>query len=443
MLMLVIIASLLLPAEAAAQFSGFPSAGFTDGQVIAAADLRLSPSDDPRPTSVAWLPNDELLTITQQGGLFRGEGDSVVRLLNLSSEICSFDVSNEMGLLGLAVDPGFGASSGNIFVYYTDSKPGGGCGNRVSRFSLNLSNNAIGNEVVLIDNIAAPNGNHNGGDLQFGLDGLLYISVGDGGKDLRTNAPGDQNGNARRLDLLNGKILRITPDGGIPAGNPFRGAGTGRCAGSGSLERQGGRVEAEGKNKKQKRRAKQRKRQKRKNRNRIPATVCQEIFATGLRNPYRIAFDPTDATGPQRFFINDVGGDGFEEINDGQAGVDYGWNLREGLCPIDGIGNNCSGSNQFVDPVFAYRTGGSTQPFAGCRTITGGAFAPGGDWPADYLFADLGCGGLFAMTVDGSDIDVHEFASGEGATHLAFGPDGDLYYTTFSNGGEVRKIVAP
>lgn len=433
---LAVIFGLLFPVEATAEFTTLPE-DFADQLVVSAANLRLDDNDVPRPTAIAWLPGADLLVITQQGGVFRAdEGGGAVALLDLRPEgVCSMSVNNEMGLLGVAIDPDFGANS-HVFLYYTDRKGNDRCANRVSRFTLE-SGNALVDEDVLIDNIAAPNGNHNGGDLQFGNDDLLYISVGDGGQDLRNGATQDGNRNARRLDLLNGKILRITSDGAIPEDNPFRGPGTARCSATGSLERQGQRVEAEKKTKKQKRKARKRKRKNR--RDREPATVCREIFSTGLRNPYRIAFDPNDS---ERFYINDVGGSGFEEVNEGAAGADYGWNLREGLCRINDFGN-CSPTRGFTDPVFAYRRDGAP-PFDGCRSITGGAFVPNDtSWPGlgdTYLFADLFCNRIFALAGEGAGSTVDVFAAGGGASHLAFGPDGSLYYTAIFS-GEIRRIA--
>ena len=287
-----------------------------------------------------------------------------------------------------------------------------------------------------IDNIPAPGGNHNGGDLHFGLDGLLYVSVGDGGEDLDTGQGQNNNGNARRLDLLNGKILRIESDGDVPASNPFQGAGTASCAATGMSPQ--------------------------------PGDKCQEILATGLRNPFRIALDPDDDNGQQRLHINDVGGGAWEEIDvldDGDAGADYGWNVREGPCKVGSL-TDCPPANQFEEPIFAYRHDG------GCDTITGGAFVPdGGNWPDQfdnaYIYADFGCNTLFLLDEDGSqrvnaekkskhhrhhkkkkrkrknkqteNPQVTEFGTGTTAVHLAFGPDGDLYYTSFFD-GEVRKI---
>jgi glucose/arabinose dehydrogenase len=206
LLILVVVLGLLLPAQAVAEFS-VPT-GFIDQPVVGGV---------PAPTAIDWLPSGELLIATQGGVLYRWNGASAAQpILNLSGAICS---GFEMGLLGLAVDPAF---SGNRFIYlYYTHKKGGGCeaanrANRVSRFPVG-ANGSIGTERVLIDNIAAPGGNHNAGDLQFDRNGLLYISVGDGGSTPDT---------ARRLDTLNGKILRIDRNGGIPAGNPHTGAGT-------------------------------------------------------------------------------------------------------------------------------------------------------------------------------------------------------------------------
>ncbi len=163
---------------------------------------------------------------------------------------------------------------------------------------------------------------------------------------------------------------------------------------------------------------------------------CQEIYATGLRNPFRIAFDPDGASG-QQFFINDVGGGAWEAIDAGAPGADYGWNIREGPC-LRGSTTNCPQPSGFVEPIHAY------QHQTGCRTITGGAFVPNGtNWPAerqdDYLFADMACETIFAMDVGSRS--VSRFATGSGAIHLSFGIDGLLYYTTYEGGGQVRRIV--
>jgi glucose/arabinose dehydrogenase len=441
-IVLIVILGLLLPTESLAQFSDLPQ-GFNDDPV--AEDLG-------RPTAFDWLPNGDLLIAAQHGTLFRQSGDDpAVPILDLDvgpNGICSFDDANEMGLLGLAVDPDFGNEPGHIFLYYTDRKADGRCANRVSRFTID-DGGSLGNERVLIDNIPAPGGNHNGGDLQFDRNDLLYISVGDGGQDLRDPArTQEDNGNARRLDILNGKILRIQRNGGIPSGNPFTGSGTRRCSGAPVLDGESAGAKAENK-KKDRRKKKKKRRRQRRNRS---GPVCQEIFATGLRNPFRIAFDPNDNNGPQRFFINDVGTSAWEEIDEGQAGADYGWNVREGPCSVGSI-SNCQPDNRFEEPRFAYRLQQQKEPFDGCRTITGGAFVPDeAEWASFngvYLFADFRCGKIFILSDEDPGDPTGVFASGlplfQGATHLAIGPAPEfaLYYTTFDGGGQVRKLVPP
>jgi glucose/arabinose dehydrogenase len=420
---LTIALGLILPSDAAAAVT-VPT-GFVDQPFASIPGL---------PIAFDWLPDGDLLVTEQTGKLFRVSSDGEdVTDLQLPIDVCS---ENERGLLGVAVDPHFGSTS-NIFLYYTHDT-GIGCANRVSRFTLG-SDDSVGSEKVFIDNIPSPASNHNGGDLQFDKNGLLYISVGDGGADLVNGRTQDGNGNARRLDLLNGKILRIDSDGGIPSGNPFRGKGTVRCNETGMAAAS---VAAAGKHRGRHRHG-GKKRHGHKGKpdgNRGP--ICQEIFATGLRNPFRFAFDPNDATGAQRFYINDVGEVTWEEVDQGKAGADYGWNVREGPCPT-GKTTGCSPDRRFTDPIFAYSRQ-DDPPFNDCRTITGGAFVPdGAGWGAfegDYLFADFGCTRLFALRGSGANASASQFGAGTAAVHLAFGPDGDLYYTTFDGGGQVRKI---
>jgi glucose/arabinose dehydrogenase len=393
-----------------------------------------------------------MLITSQDGRLYLASatGQNVTDL-NLPIDACT---DGERGLLGVAVDPDFGSPSGDsdfVYLYYTRAT-GDGCANRVSRFPLR-ADDTLGQEQVLIDNIASPVPNHNAGDLHFGRDELLYISVGDGGQDLQTpENVQDRNGNARRLDILNGKILRIERDGGIPPSNPFTGDGTRRCNAGAATQRASKGVTAEARRhhnhkqkQKHKHKHKHRKRQRRDDHHGTPpGPVCQEIFATGLRNPFRFAFDPNDTAGAQRFFINDVGGSAWEEIDEGKAGADYGWNVREGPCQV-GRTANCSPNpdNRFARPIFAYDRG------AGCRTITGGAFVPDdapGWRPAydgAYLFADLGCATIFALRESPTGAVAEPFATGITAVHMAFGPDGALYCATYDDGGQVRKRVPP
>lgn len=379
------------------------------------------------PTAIAFLPDGRMLVTSQNGVIRILDGTTLLSTpaLDLRSRVCS---ASERGLLGIAVDPGF-ESNRRIYVFYTH--PGNGsCGggslagpwNRVSRFT--FANNTTINpasELVLLDGIWSYGGNHNAGDLAIGGDGMLYVSTGDGGTDYGGSGSGGANDAARERHHLLGKILRIGLDGSVAGGNPFTGPGTGRCN-TGPL--------AEGQ-------------------------VCREIFAWGLRNPFRIAFNPN--SGNSEFFINDVGQNTWEEIDVGQAGADYGWNVREGFC-ANGSTSACPPSNPtppgMTAPVFAYWHGAAipgTQT-SGCNSITGGAFVPNGAWPAEYddsyLFADYVCGAIFVLRRNGNTVTVADFArnlGGSSAVHLRFGPYASgqaLYYTTYANGGQIRRISA-
>jgi glucose/arabinose dehydrogenase len=362
------------------------------------------------PTALAFTPDGRLLITTQPGQLRIVSGGALLptAALNLAGSICT---NSERGLLGVAVDPSF-ASNGFIYVYYTFNSSSG-CVNRVSRFTLSSSNTVSrASELILINNIPSPAGNHNGGDVHVGRDGHLYVSVGDGGCDYRGDSGcAGANDAARDRHVLLGKILRITRTGGIPADNPFvEAAGAVRCnTGNGQ-----------------------------------PGQVCQETYAWGLRNPFRIAFDP-NATGT-RFFINDVGQNAWEEINEGRSGADYGWNVREGHC-ANGSTTNCGTPPAgMTNPIFDY---GRSD---GCASITGGAFVPNGAWPAayqgTYMFSDYVCGTIFRLTRQSNGTYTRtSFATalgGSSAVAMIFGPHNGsqaLYYTTYAGGGQVRRIA--
>src|SRR3954466_10277269 len=183
--MLVIIVGLMIPTDAAA-FA--PPAGFTDELVVGGVS---------QPTAIDWLPTGEMVIAAQVGILYRWNGTAAQPILDLTAVTCP---GGETGLLGVAVDPAFQTGERFVYLYYTH-RQGPDCeaanrANRVSRFPVDGSG-AVGNEQVLIDHLLATGGNHNAGDLQFDKQGLLYVSVGEAGNPT----------NARRLDLLNGKIL--------------------------------------------------------------------------------------------------------------------------------------------------------------------------------------------------------------------------------------------
>jgi hypothetical protein len=237
--------------------------------------------------------------------------------------------------------------------------------------------------------------------------------VGDGGCDYAGNSGcAGANDASRDRHVLLGKVLRITRDGGIPSTNPYTGTSSARCYLTGRTD---------------------------------PGKNCQETFAWGLRNPFRFAFDP-NATGT-RFFINDVGQNAWEEVDQGKAGADYAWNLCEGSHDNpDRAGSVGCTASPYTAPVHEYN-----HDTTSCASVTGGAFVPDGVWPAEYdssyLLGDYVCNKIFKLApVSGGGFTRTEFASGlsgGGPTAMTFGPHGSsqaLYYTTYANGGEVHRI---
>jgi glucose/arabinose dehydrogenase len=380
------------------------------------------------PTALTFTPDQRLLVTTQTGLLKVYENGSLRQdpALDLRGKVCS---NGERGLLGVALDPDF-ASNGYVYVYYTFNKFGV-CPvkdpanprnpvNRVSRFVMDGNTADPASEKVLINNIPSPNGNHNAGDLHFGKDGYLYVSVGDGGCDYaQPTKCQPENDASRDRNVLLGKILRLDPAGAtlqdrIPPGNPYTGPNSGICADDGRT---------------------------------TAGTNCRETFARGLRNPFRMAFDP-DAAGTS-FRIDDVGGANWEEINVGKKGADYGWNICEGRHDNDSRPGslNCS-APPLTPPIHEYNHN------TGCSSVTGGAFVPdGGSWPDNYdnayLFGDYVCGRIFALKPRaGGGFARTAFAYGlgqGGPVATAFGPyrgGTALYYTTYATGeGQVRRIA--
>lgn len=281
------------------------------------------------------------------------------------------DANGERGLLGVAFDPDF-ATNSHVYLYYTATSPA--IHNRVSRFTANGDVAVSGSEMVILelDNLGATN--HNGGALHFGDDGKLYVATGE-------NAVSS---NSQTLANPLGKILRINADGSIPTDNPFYSQATGNN---------------------------------------------RAIWVLGLRNPFTFAFQPLSG----RMFINDVGQNTYEEINDGIAGSNYGWPDSEGPTT----------NPNFRGPIYSYDHTGDNPN--GCA-ITGGAFYnPGVDqFPAEYVgtyfFADY-CGGWIYKLDPANGNAVSLFASGiPSPVDLQLGPDGSLYYLARGSGGIVYKI---
>ena len=284
----------------------------------------------------------------------------------------SVDPAGERGLLGIAFDPMF-ALNNFVYVYYT--VPSTPRHNRVSRFTANGDVAAPDSETVILelDNLTSAT-NHNGGAIHFGPDGKLYVAVGE-------NATPQ---NAQTLPNRLGKVLRINSDGSIPNGQ--------------SVLQPGHR---------------------------------RESIDLGVRPPQ--SFYVRVSTRHERMFINDVGQNTWEEINDGIAGSNYGWPATEGV----------TSNPAFRSPLFAYAHGGG--PTTGCA-IAGGAFYNplNVQFPANffgkYFFADL-CSG-WIRTFDPATGTAAGFASGiVQPVDLKVGADGSLYYLAINFGsGFVSRV---
>jgi glucose/arabinose dehydrogenase len=284
--------------------------------------------------------------------------------------------AGERGLLGMAFHPDF-VTNGWVYLYYTSGQ--GGPHNRISRFTAS-GDTAETLETVIVDLPGLSSAtNHNGGAIHFGPDGRLYVAVGD-------NASGS---NAPSLGSVFGKLLRFNDDGTIPSDNPFFSTATG---------------------------------------------LNRAIWARGLRNPYTFAFQP----GSGRIFINDVGQGTWEEVNEGGAGLNYGWPVTEGPTT----------NPSFTSPIFAYRhdTG-----FVRGEAIVGSAFynPSTSNFPSSYtgsyFFADF-VGGWIHRLDPAAGNGVSMFALIPGLqTDLQVGPDGALYSlaSTGGNWGVQRISFGP
>jgi glucose/arabinose dehydrogenase len=310
------------------------------------------------PTAMDFAPDGRLF-VCLQGGQLRVIKNGA--LLPTPFVTLTVDASGERGLLGVTFDPNF-ASNNFVYVYYT--VPGASAHNRLSRFTANGDVAAANSEVVLLDlNNLSSATNHNGGAIHFGPDGKLYVAVGE-------NANG---ANSQTLTNLLGKVLRISSDGTIPNDNPFFNTATGNN---------------------------------------------RAIWALGLRNPFTFAFQP----GTGRLFINDVGQNTWEEINDGIAGSNYGWPSTEGP----------TSNPNFRSPLFSYGHGSSST--TGCAIVGGGFYNPvTAQFPSNYIgkyfFADL-CSGWVRL-FDPSTNTAADFAAGiSQPVDLKVASDGSLYYAS-------------
>ena len=326
---------------------------------------------------------DERLFVVEQGG--------VIKIVDLNGVVNStpfldiqsiVNAGGERGLLGLAFHPEY-QTNGRFFVHYSNSSGD----TQISEFSVSTSNPDIANpnsEVMLLT-VSQPFSNHNGGTIAFGpQDGYLYIGLGDGG------GGGDTNNNAQNPTLLIGKLLRIDIDTqsggnnyGIPSDNPFI----------------------------------------------SDPNTRDEIWATGLRNPFRFTMDPETNS----IWIGDVGQNAREEVNRAslsQAGLNYGWRCYEGNAPYNTSG--CPDESELTFPVFDYSWNGG-------GSVIGG-YVYRGDLYADlqdvYVFGDID-GMISTLDIDDNYINQGQFPG----TWVAFGQDINKELYSVNLGGSIFKIA--
>jgi glucose/arabinose dehydrogenase len=296
--------------------------------------------------------------------------------IDISSRVAS---GGETGLLGMAFHPNFN-TNGQIFLHYT-RRTNGQLQSVISRFSSNRTVGDPASEQVLLA-YNQPFANHNAGSILFGRDGFLYITTGDGG------SGGDPQNNSQNLGNLLGKILRIDVNRaegglayGIPADNPFRNQANARA----------------------------------------------EIFAYGLRNPWKLTADRSNG----RMWIADVGQNNREEIDILERGANYGWRVAEGR-ECYNPANNCNRAG-LTEPIFDYGTSEG-------RSITGGYVYRGRKLPnlaGRYVYGDYVSGNIWSLDYN----ETSRTATNATLTRLigslsSFGEDeaGELYLLNYQAG---------
>ena len=359
-----------------------------------------------QPTAFAFKGAQIFVTEKASGQVRVVRPDGSLRPLPLLT--VNVSSQSERGLLGIALDPDF-ATNKLIYVYYTTG-PGalgytGSPKNRVSRFTFVSGTGTAIDETVIVDNIPSDAGNHNGGDIQFGFDGTLYVAVGDGG----TFHP-----DAQGLSTLRGKILRVYGDGTSPPDNPYRNQpGARRCG------RPTGPPPGTG--------------------------PCKEIYAYGFRNPFRFSLRETNSS----LIVGDVGEGTWEELDTLVSGGNYGWNTYEGPCLTN---VNCNPSTapypaELEYPIHFYNHGGAGETG---QTIIAGAFAENGStYPPPYLgayfYGDFSANWVHVLTMDANNAVTGQldFATLTQPVCFRNGPDGNVYVLSYGNGALSKYVFTP
>ena len=340
-----------------------------------------------QPVDISHAGDERLFVVERAGRIRVVEANGTVLttpFLDIDARVGSND--GEQGLLGLVFHPDY-ASNGYFYVNYTNNSGD----TRISRFQVgsgtpNQANPASELILLAVDQDFA---NHNGGDLNFGPDGYLYIGLGDGG------SSSDPNEHAQDLGSLLGKMLRLDVNAGspyaIPPDNPFTATVGARA----------------------------------------------EIWALGLRNPWRFSFDRL--TGD--LYIADVGQDDWEEVDfqaaSSPGGENYGWDCYEGNASFELAG--CGSPSNYIFPIHVYDHN------EGC-SITGGYVYRGSQYPAlggHYLFADFCSSKLWSLKRDGQgvwqttslgDVPLNPSSFGENV-------DGELFIAGYSNNGVIYRVT--
>lgn len=338
------------------------------------------------PVHLSAPPGDTRLFIVEQAGRIRivKNGQLLASpFLDITAKVRS---GGEQGLLSVAFDPVYGVA-GYFYVYYTSQPNGDIVVERYGGIPGSDVANPTGTSVIAIPHPGATN--HNGGLVAFGPDGMLYLATGDGG------GGGDPNGNGQNLNVLLGKLLRLDVSRLpyiIPPSNPY----------VGQANRRG------------------------------------EIWAYGLRNPWRFAFDRGAA--PATLYIADVGQNRYEEIHVAAAtaaGLNYGWNVMEGLHCYPS-GDACSRTGLQVAAVEYDHAGG------GC-SITGGHVYRGSAIPevvGEYFYSDYCSGFLASMSGSaGAGFSTRTWTVPDVGNVTSFGEDAARELYVLSASGTVYRIV--
>lgn len=351
-------------------------------RVLVPVELQPIVTGIPQPTDLAPIPGhaDRLVVLSKPGTAYLATpGGPATPWFTIDVETAS-----ELGLLGITFHPRF-AENGRFYVDATP-KLDGRLATRVTRWHVDPVTLVGPTLEGLILEVEQPYANHNGGQIAFGPDGALYIALGDGGyRD-------DPQGNGQNLGSLLGKILRIDVDGGdpyrIPPDNPFV-----------------GRAGARG-----------------------------EIWAWGLRNPWRFTFDPEG-----RMLVGDVGQNRLEEIDLVAKGDNLGWRIREGEVCFDPP--TACPETDLVDPIWSYgRTEGAS--------VTGGVVSTArGPLAGLYVFGDYATGRLWALSPPDQRRRIDDLqALGRftmSPSAFARAPDGNVWVADLAAGAVFRIVTRP